>query len=166
MKHWRFFGGPASAPMRAGMGARLMVAVLGATLMALLLSGCPQRETQQAAGSVEIIEPQDGAEVRGPTVVVRLEAKGITIKAPGGAKKAGEGHFHVWLDNERQITANREITYTDVRPGRHEIIVELVQNDHASFSPKIEKQISIEVVGSSGAESPTTSSPTTSTYRY
>ena len=59
--------------------------------------------------------------------------------------KEGEGHFHVWLDSDKKVTADNIVTFENVVSGKHNIVAELVKSDHSSLSPKVTQSITINV---------------------
>jgi hypothetical protein len=104
-----------------------------------------------------VVSPADGAIIRGSQVTVKLEASDIKIvqssvpvaefgKRPE-LNKPDEGHFHLMLDLQPVVILyNTEpYTFNDVAAGRHQLMVELVNNDHSSLSPPVVRNISFEV---------------------
>jgi hypothetical protein len=59
------------------------------------------------------------------------------------ANRPGEGHVHFVLDLQPLVVWENGDSYTfsNVPPGEHQLMVELVQNDHSSFSPPVMRQI-------------------------
>ena len=98
--------------------------------------------------------PANGAVVEGPSVKVAYTTTGITIvpssvpvseagKRPD-ANKPGEGHIHLVLDLQPLVIWEKTDPYifTNVPPGQHQLMVELVNNDHSSLSPPVMQRIS------------------------
>ena len=75
-------------------------------------------------------------------VQISLSTTDVILKQPGGAAKNGEGHFHIILDNQAVLDVSAK-TYTlqNVGIGEHTLKIELVNNDHTSYSPKITKTV-------------------------
>lgn len=95
--------------------------------------------------SLKIISPQDGQIVKGPTVTIGISAFNFTAVPVGSPVKDGEGHFHVWLDSYKKISAGNVFVFENVTSGRHSVAAELVKSDHSSLSPKIMQSININV---------------------
>jgi hypothetical protein len=103
-----------------------------------------------AAPSVTILEPQDGAEVQGPAVHVRLTAQGVRI-VPAGDTTPGTGHHHLYLDADlgdpnKPIpavpghiihlgTGVSEYTFDSVAPGPHRLIAAVADGLHVPLQP-------------------------------
>jgi len=102
---------------------------------------------------VRIVSPKRGASVRAP-VVVRVRVTGFTLDAEhlGKAPKRGSGQLHFSLDGGRydrprysggngklaarlgvsgrySLAASPTITYRDLQPGKHRLLVSLANND-------------------------------------
>jgi LPXTG-motif cell wall-anchored protein len=130
-----------------------------------------------AAGpDLTVLSPAADAVIEGTEVAVRFEAKDFKIvpstvpvadfgKRPD-ANKPGEGHIHLTLDLWPLVVWEKGdvYTFTDVPPGAHQLKVELVNNDHSSFSPPTARLIQFRTVApgaapsrmpNTGAESPT-----------
>ena len=94
---------------------------------------------------LRITAPKDGELLKDSKVVVHLESENFNIVPVGQPVKNGEGHFHVWLDSEKRVTADKIVTFENVVSGKHTIVAELVKSDHSSLSPKVTKAITINV---------------------
>ncbi|MFC0214000.1 hypothetical protein ACFFK0_16340 [Paenibacillus chartarius] len=81
-----------------------------------------------------------------PTLDVKLEVSGnqVTVKlttdmliAPdklGAARKEGEGHIHMYLDDGEKIAVASEVqVFKDLSPGPHTLRVSLHNNDHTPY---------------------------------
>jgi hypothetical protein len=100
--------------------------------------------------SVTILEPQDGAEVTGPSVAVRLTAQGVRI-VPAGDTTPGTGHHHLYLDSDlgdpgvavpavagkivHLGTGVSEYTFDSVAPGPHRLIAVVADGMHVPLQP-------------------------------
>jgi len=141
--------------------------------MAVVMVGCASYGTAPApatgagqtgaAPTVKIVSPTDGDKIAGGTVTLKIEATGITLKAPGGTDKVGEGHLHVWLDNSEEA-GYTQLTkeYKNVAAGKHTIVVEVRHNNHGKYNPEVKASVSFEVTG--GAASGTQPSSSTKSY--
>jgi hypothetical protein len=108
-----------------------------------------------AAGPQLVVQsPAEGAVVEGSSVQVAFSATGLTIvpstvpvseagKHPE-ANKPGEGHVHLVLDLQPLVIWEKTTPYTfaNVPAGEHQLMVELVNNDHSSLTPPVMQRIS------------------------
>lgn len=79
-------------------------------------------------------------------VIVSLSTADFVLKQPGGEAKAGEGHFHLILDNQALVElSSKTHTFKDIATGSHTLKVEIVNNDHTGYTPKITKTIAFTV---------------------
>lgn len=110
-----------------------------------------------AAPTLTILSPQEGEEVVGQEVTVQISVPDteftFTNYATSPADKGNEGHAHIWLD-ETNFAAGTATKYIDpteplvlssLQPGAHTVTVELVKNDHTSYSPAVRKTVSFTV---------------------
>jgi hypothetical protein len=86
-----------------------VVRILGALVLStsLLLAGCGSADQGNAdaadatkaatAARVTILEPEEGAEVPGTSVLIVLSAENIEI-APAGDPRPGTGHHHLFVN--------------------------------------------------------------------
>lgn len=96
-----------------------------------------------ALPALKIITPGENQTVYGNKVPVLLSVENFEIvdyeKNP--APKAGQGHIHLWLDDENPSAQNAtkitddNFTFSDVPYGNHTLRAELVGNNHASLNP-------------------------------
>lgn len=88
--------------------------------------------------TIRIVEPVDGAVVKGPSVTVRVEVSNFTLQTPGSGKKPNAGHIHYWVNDRTSSMIYPATPETSVQlflpPGRHKIRAELVQDDHTSLA--------------------------------
>jgi hypothetical protein len=114
---------------------------IGATVIALL-GACAgtsaiAADMGMSTGSVMITSPKDGA----------------TLSAMGENKMdyeiklgAGDDHFHVWIDGERGGPVRDlkgTMTLPKMTPGKHAIIVKIVDKAHVPTGP--EKSVFVKV---------------------
>ncbi|MGH2354201.1 MAG: hypothetical protein ACRDJN_21560 [Chloroflexota bacterium] len=106
-----------------------------------------------AEPQLTVVAPQDGAVIRGPNVTVEFNTSDITLvestvpleqagQRPD-ANRPGEGHVHFMLDLQPLVVWEQDApyTFTNVPPGEHQLMVELVQNDHGPLAPPVAQQI-------------------------
>lgn len=92
-----------------------------------------------------------------PTLDVRLEMDGdqvtvtvltdMTISAEhyGQARQAGEGHIHMYLDNDPKITVDTpNYVFSGLAPGKHTLKVSLHNNDHTPYDVTQTREFEIE----------------------
>lgn len=97
------------------------------------------------APKIEIINPKYHDLTKVSNLTITLHASNFKIVPIGNAVKDGEGHFHVWLDSEKKVTAEQTVTFEKVASGYHTIVAELVQSNHSSLNPRIIKTKTINV---------------------
>ncbi len=96
--------------------------------------------------SFVIVSPKNGEtfKIKGNTtsVTLILSTANLLLKQPGGEIKIGEGHFHITLNAQKPIELTaKKYTIENVGIGEHSLKIEIVKNDHSSYSPKIIKTI-------------------------
>lgn len=97
---------------------------------------CDERPSTGA--SLTILSPAEGQTFQTTEVPVELEVEGGAIVSAATIENVeGEGHVHISLDGSlTSMLGEAEQTLT-VEPGRHELEVEYVANDHAPFCTRI-----------------------------
>ena len=117
----------------------------------VLLSGCT---TTPETPTVSITSPANGATIQAGDIDVKADVENFNIvDKQGQANVTGEGHVHFYMDvspvpsaaGQPAIPANpnalwahvsdNEYTFTNVSPGTHTIVVQLVNNDHTPYVP-------------------------------
>jgi hypothetical protein len=105
------------------------------------------------APQLTVTAPANGSAVDGTDVTVTFNVTGIAIvpstvplERAGlqpDANRPGEGHVHFMLDLGPLVvwTSAAPYTFTNVPPGEHQLMVEVVNNDHSSFNPPVIQQI-------------------------
>lgn len=98
-----------------------------------------------------IVSPEQGSQILGSKVTVTFVVNNFIFVdfAKRNKKTAGEGHMHVWLDEENPTPENAQkiikatnFNLEDVPVGNHQLMLELVNNDHSSFNPPVIKIVS------------------------
>jgi hypothetical protein len=111
-----------------------------------------------AAGpTLTVTAPKDGASITGGTVTVEFTATDFKIvpstvpvsefgKRPD-ANRPGEGHVHLTLDAQPLVVwySADPYTFKAVAAGDHQLMVELVNNDHSSLTPQVMQTIRFRV---------------------
>jgi hypothetical protein len=126
-----------------------------AVLLLLIVAATP---AFAAGPSLSVAAPEDGAVIEGSTVKVtfttaeiKLVPTTVPISEAGkrpDANKPGEGHLHFVLDLQPLVVWEKAepYTFTDVPAGEHQLMAELVQNDHSSLSPRVMQMIHFRTI--------------------
>ena len=133
------------------------------TFLALALTFIPSLSAQtKGMPTLDVLTPSEGQTIYGDKVPVLLDAQNFQIVDFANNTKAvaGQGHVHLWLDDE-QMTAQSAakatedtFTFSDVPAGDHKLRVELVANDHSSLKPSVAQEISFKTAPVSSAVPP------------
>lgn len=126
----------------------------------LLLLGCiggespPQNNTnttpppaQPKIPVLTIVSPDEGQVFSTDTdygsIDIFLSTSNLIVKPEGTTTNAfGEGHFAISVDEGDQVHIfTKSYTLEGITPGSHTLRVEVVNNDHSSYSPSIVKMI-------------------------
>lgn len=106
-----------------------------------------QKESSILTAAIPVLEvtsPTEGQELSGGKVTIKASVSNFDLVDYTTHKTAtaGEGHLHFFIDGGRYaFTYFPSYTYTDVKPGEHEITVILVNSDHTNLKPSIEKKV-------------------------
>ena len=116
------------------------------TFLLLALTFIPSLSAQtKGVPTLDVLTPSEGQTIYGDKVPVLLDAQNFQIVDFANNTKtvSGQGHVHLWLDDE-QMTAQSAakaiedtFTFSDVPAGDHKLRVELVNNDHTSLKPPV-----------------------------
>ncbi|KIL40477.1 hypothetical protein SD70_12900 [Gordoniibacillus kamchatkensis] len=84
-------------------------------------------------------------DISGRQVTVRVTTDmTISAKHYGEARKDGEGHIHMYLDNGEKIgVTQEEQVFKDLVPGPHVLKVSLHNNDHTPYD--VNKTINFDI---------------------
>ncbi|MBI5358716.1 hypothetical protein HZB69_03795 [Candidatus Amesbacteria bacterium] len=93
---------------------------------------------------LNIVNPRPGQVIAGNTVELMVGTPSYKIVDFEKYTKAtsGQGHLHIWVDqtNYSKTSAIKAVSniykLENLTPGSHTVTVELVANNHDSFSPK------------------------------
>ena len=144
-------------PLHARTASYERVKGLAACALVLALVACSDAPESgeggaptEAAPSVRISQPADGARVVGGSVLVTLEVSGLTI-APAGTMDPGTGHHHLVVDAELPAAgspipatpgvhihmgqAQTEYELTGLAAGEHTVIAVVGDGAHIPLSP-------------------------------
>lgn len=143
-------------------GILLSLLVLAIFAMPAYAAGMPQ---------INITEPKNGSVVSSGNVTVSVDVENFNIvNKQGTAKAAGEGHIHYFMDvrvpttpDKPSVTAegtyahviNKSYTWMNVKPGKHNLSVELVNNDHTPLTPPVISMVNVTVMGAGNMTSAT-----------
>ncbi|HEY0734575.1 MAG TPA: hypothetical protein VGD69_06690 [Herpetosiphonaceae bacterium] len=119
----------------------------------LLLIISPYASAAQSSPELVVSAPTEGATITGTDVAVTFQIAGLNLVPSGvplteagkrpDANRPGEGHLHFMLDLLPIVVWEHAEPYTfnNITPGEHQLMVELVNNDHSPLSPPVVKQI-------------------------
>lgn len=109
--------------------------------------------------TLTLTSPTAGAVIEGTDVQVAFTVTGIRLvpttvpvseagKRPD-ANRPGEGHLHFVLDLQPLVVWEKgePYTFTNVPPGEHQLMAEVVQNDHSPLTPPVVQQIRFRTTG-------------------
>ena len=139
------------------------LALILGTFLLLALTIIPATSAQtKGIPTLDVLTPSEGQTIYWDKVPVLLDAQNFEIVDFANNAKAvtGQGHVHLWLDDEQMTpqSAAKAIedtfTFSDVPAGDHKLRVELVANDHSSLKPPVAKEISFKTAPVSSAVPP------------
>ena len=143
------------------------IAVLALTLTTLYAA---KTIDAQAPGSsvkptmtAKLIDPEKRAAEGGATVEVTVS--GVELTDPAMAKEKpvpGQGHLHYQLDKGPVVaTPTAKLSWHELPPGAHTIVVMLVGNDHKPVGPQQQLTVTVSKAMSTAGESkPAETAPT------
>jgi len=133
------------------------------TFLLLALTFIPSLSAQtKGIPTLDVLTPSEEQTIYGDKVPVLLDAQNFQIVdfAANPKSAAGQGHVHLWLDDEQMTpqSAAKAIedtfTFSDVPAGDHKLRVELVANDHSSLKPPVASEISFKTAPVSSSVPP------------
>lgn len=99
----------------------------------------------EAKLTAELVDKE--AKARKQTATVKVTVTGVRIIDPAtvGEKPAkGQGHFHYQVDDGPVIaTTAPKLSFHDLKPGPHKIMVVLAANDHTPLGPQQTLEVTI-----------------------
>lgn len=131
-----------------------MITAMRMTLAAIFaivwLAGCSQNTMS------ELNMPEPAEHIDKPDLDVQIETSGrtatitvttdmtITKENIGKARKPGEGHIHLYVDNGKKISViSDKYIVEDLEPGMHKVKISLHNNDHTPYD--VAKQLEFEI---------------------
>lgn len=121
-----------------------LLAVIAACL---LFTGCSSAGTAQTGAAAHDHKPELDVKlaISGSQVTVTIASDmHISPEHLGQARKQGEGHIHIYLDNGEKIVATTgEQVLKDLDKGPHTLKVSLHNNDHTPYD--VTKTIDFEI---------------------
>jgi hypothetical protein len=121
-------------------------------VMVMLMLSMPEPAAAQGP-TLSVIAPKDGVAIESDTVNITFTTSNIklvptTVPVAEAGKhpevnRPGEGHLHFVLDLQPLVVWEKAdpYTFTNVPAGEHQLMVEVVENDHSSFSPPVVQHI-------------------------
>lgn len=85
-----------------------------------------------------LVNPEKNSAKKAATVQVKVD--GVELVDPASVNeqpKAGQGHLHYRVDDDPVIaTTTTKLSFHDLKPGAHKIVVMLAANDHSPLGPQ------------------------------
>jgi flagellar basal body-associated protein FliL len=138
-----------------------ITAIFTTSVVSLLIGTAPVLAQAKPAPKLEVITPGENQTIYGDKVPVLMSTENFTLtdyqKNP--PLVYGQGHIHLWLDDEKPTaesatkTFQEDFTFSDVPYGEHTLKVQFVNNNHTPVTPIQEKIIKFK------SEAITTPSP-------
>jgi len=143
---------------------RIRAVVLVLTLCALMLSLSvavtlavaandqpePARNSRPGAGqsaglTASLVDPAINA--RDKTATVKVQVTGVKLIDPALTNKKptkGQGHLHYRVDDGPVIaTTTTKLSFHELKPGKHQIVVMLANNDHSPAGPQQTLEVTV-----------------------
>jgi hypothetical protein len=124
---------------------------LAAIFAIMLLTGCTQNTLS------ELNMPEPAEHIDKPDLDVQIETSGrtatITVTTDmniaeeniGKARKPGEGHIHLYVDNGDKIAViSDKYIIEDLEPGMHKVKISLHNNDHTPYDVADQQEFEIK----------------------
>ena len=135
-------------------GSMLITLVLAVSLAAASAQykssrGSGQQKMSQTVGqpalTASLIDAEKNAKEKSATVEVRVT--GVKLIDPALTNKRptkGEGHLHYQVDSGPVIaTTTPKLSFHELTPGKHKIVVMLANNDHTPAGPQQTLEITV-----------------------
>ena len=142
------------------------IAALTITLTAFLVTTSSiERVNAQAPGgaarptmTAKLVDPEKKAAERAATVEVTTSGVELVDPATSGEKAMpGQGHLHYQVDNGPVVaTPGAKLSFHELTPGSHTILVVLAGNDHKPLGPQQQLTVTVPAAAkaTSGSEKP------------
>ena len=143
-----------------------MAAAIATLTGVLAMTGSIQVLDAQAARptmTAQLVDPEKKAAARAATVEVTVSGVELVDPATAAEKPmSGQGHLHYQVDNGPVIaTPAAKLSFHELTPGNHTIVVVLAGNDHKPLGPPqrltvtVPKQVQTTSRQPAGAPKPT-----------
>jgi hypothetical protein len=113
----------------------------------MVLTACGNGSKPTTSGTTQQYKPTLGVsmDVLGNQIKVFVDTDmRIAADRYGGARKSGEGHIHMYLDDGEKIGVKEaETVIRDVTPGKHTLKVSLHNNDHTPYD--VTQKVTFEI---------------------
>ena len=105
--------------------------------------------SQERAGSAtltaSLVDPETTAKEK--TATVKVSVAGVKLIDPAMTNKRptkGQGHLHYRVDSGPVIaTTTTKLSFHELTPGKHQIVVMLANNDHSPAGPQQTLEITV-----------------------
>lgn len=101
-------------------------------------SGASKQSSMTATLTAKLVDPEKKAKEK--TATVQVSVKGVTLIDPAVVKerpRKGQGHLHYRVDEGPVIaTTTTKLSFHELSPGQHKILVMLAANDHSPLGPE------------------------------
>jgi hypothetical protein len=112
-------------------------------------TGAPKASANQVVGqptlSASLVDAEKNAREKTATVEVRVA--GVELIDPAKTSKQpmkGQGHLHYQVDSGPVIaTTSPKLSFHELTPGKHKIMVMLANNDHSPAGPQQTLEITV-----------------------
>lgn len=102
------------------------------------MKGGASKSGTTATLTAELVDPEKKAKEK--TATVQVTVKGVALIDPAAVKerpRTGQGHLHYRVDGGPVIaTTATKLSFHELTPGRHTILVMLAANDHSPLGPE------------------------------
>lgn len=124
-------------------------AVFSTAIVSLLISASPVIAQAKPAPKLDVVTPGENQTIYGNKIPVLMSTENFTLTdfQNNPPLVYGQGHIHLWLDDESPTpesaskTFKEDFTFSDVPYGEHTLKVQLVNNNHTPVTPIQEKTI-------------------------
>lgn len=104
-------------------------------------TGKPMKSSVSKSGATltaKLVDPEKKAKEK--TATVQVTVKGVALIDPAAVKERprnGQGHLHYRVDDGPVIaTTAPKLSFHELSPGQHKIVVMLAANDHRPLGPE------------------------------
>jgi hypothetical protein len=95
--------------------------------------------------TASLVDPEMSAKDKSATVQVKVDGAKLIDPATTNKKPtAGQGHLHYQVDDGPVIaTTTTKLSFHGLKPGKHQIVVMLANNDHTPAGPQQTLEITV-----------------------